>query len=119
MMVRDAPGLAASPGARDNVEVGRIDAENLPDPEQIYLASSISAARRIEDLLNSQGIHYVVQVEELGRTALFGTMRHAAGFYVSTAQASYCRTMLVEAGLSHGIVDDGPAEHEEDRSTDS
>ena len=87
----------------------RIEVEDLREPEQVYLASSLRAARRVEELLDSQGVHYVVQVEELGRTTLFGTMRHAAGFYVSTAQAGYCRTMLAEAGMSHGIVDEGPA----------
>ena len=91
----------------------RIEPDNLREPEQVYLASSLRAARRVEALLDSQGVHYVVQVEELGRTTLFGTMRHAAGFYVSTAQADYCRAMLAEAGMDHGIVDDGPAEHGE------
>ena len=88
--------------------MGRIDADGLHDPEQIYLASSLRAARTVEAVLDARGINYVVQVEELGRTTLFGTMRHAAGFYVSAGQASYCREVLTEAGLTHGIVDDGP-----------
>lgn len=87
----------------------RIEAEALHDPEQIYLASSLRAARKVEAVLDARGVHYVVQVEELGRSTLFGTMRHAAAFYVSTAQAPYCREALAEAGLTHGIVDDGPA----------
>jgi hypothetical protein len=66
----------------------------------------------VEALLDARGINYVVQVEELGRTTLFGTMRHAAGFYVSAGQASYCREVLAEAGLTHGIVDDGPVPQE-------
>lgn len=90
----------------------RIEAEDLQDPEQVYLASSLKAARRVEALLDTHGIHYVVQVEELGRTALFGTMRHAAGFYVSTGQADYCRALLTDAGMPHGIVDEGPAAHD-------
>lgn len=88
--------------------MARIDAEDLRDPEQIYLASSLKAARKVEALLDARAVHYVVQVEELGRTTLFGTMRHAAGFYVTAGQASYCRQILAEEGLTHGIVDEGP-----------
>ena len=83
-----------------------IEPEDLRDPEQIYLSSSLRAARKVEALLDSQGVSYVVQVEQLGRTTLFGTMRHAAGFYVTAGQASYCRSLLAEAGMAHGIVDD-------------
>ena len=84
----------------------RIEPEQLQDPEPIFLASSLGTARRVEALLDSRGVDYVVQVEELGRTTLFGTMRHGAGFYVPAGQASECRTLLAEVGLSHGIVDE-------------
>jgi hypothetical protein len=90
----------------------KIEPEDLRDPEHIYLASSLRAARKVEALLDSQGVSYVVQVEELGRTTLFGTMRHAAGFYVNAGQASYCRLLLEEAGMAHGIVDESPDERE-------
>jgi hypothetical protein len=83
----------------------RIEPEDLRDPEHIYLASSLRAARKVEALLDSLGVSYVVQVEELGRTTLFGTMRHAAGFYVTAGQAESCRSLLAESGMPHGIVD--------------
>ena len=86
----------------------RIEPEELRSPEQIYLSSSLRAARKVETLLESQGVSYVVQVEELGRTTLFGTMRHAAGFYVTVGQAEYCRSLLADAGMAYGIVDEGP-----------
>ena len=54
----------------------------------------------------TRAFDYVVQVEELGRTTLFGTMRHGAGFYVPAGQAWECRTLLAGVGLSHGIVDE-------------
>ena len=92
--------------------MARIDVEQLHDPEQIYLASSLRAARSVETLLDARGVDYVVQVEEIGRSMLFGTMRHAAGFYVSTGQATYCRALLSEAGLTNGIVDEGPVAHD-------
>jgi hypothetical protein len=99
--------------------MGKIDAEGLPAPEQIYLASSLRAARQVESVLDARGVNYVVQVEELGRTALFGTMRHAAAFYVTAGQALYCREALAEAGLVHGIVDEGPVdEHLRDPSAE-
>ena len=86
----------------------RIEPEDLRAPEQIYLSSSLRAARKVEALLESHGVSYVVQVEELGRTTLFGTMRHAAGFYVTAGQAEYCRSLLADAGMAYGIVDEGP-----------
>ena len=86
--------------------MARIEADQLQDPEQIFLASSLGTARKVEALLDSRRVDYVVQVEELGRTTLFGTMRHAVGFYVSGGQASRCRALLADAGLSHGIVEE-------------
>jgi hypothetical protein len=86
--------------------MARIEPEQLRDPEPIYLASSLRIARRVEALLDAHGVDYVVQVEELGRTTLFGTMRHAAGFYVSAGQAPHCRALLADAGLVDGIVEE-------------
>jgi len=86
--------------------MARIEPDQMQDPEPIFLASTLRTARKVEALLDSHCVDYVVQVEELGRTALFGTMRHAAGFYVPAGQASLCRALLSGAGLSHGIVED-------------
>ena len=93
--------------------MARIEAEELQQPEQIYLASSIRIARKVETILDSHGIGYVVQVEDLGRSTLFGTRRHAAGFYVTAEQAALCRSLLADAGLAYGIVDDGRAAQDE------
>jgi hypothetical protein len=86
--------------------MARIDAEELETPEQIYLAASVRIARKVEAMLDAHGIDYVVQVEDLGRSTLFGTRRHAAGFYVTAAQAALCRSLLADAELAHGIVSD-------------
>ena len=86
--------------------MARIEPDQLQDPEPIFLASTLMTARKVEALLDSHGVDYVVQVEELGRTTLFGTMRHAAGFYVLAGQASLCRALLSGAGLSHGILEE-------------
>lgn len=86
----------------------RIEADALSDPEQVYLAASLDDARKVEEVLTSRGVEYATQVESLGRSTLFGSVRHAAGFYVTAAQAEYCRSALAQEGFSHGIVHDEP-----------
>jgi hypothetical protein len=86
--------------------MARIEADALSDPEQVYLAASLREARDVEALLTSSGVNYATQVEVLGRSSLFGSLRHAAGFYVSAAQAEYCRSALVQAGFASGIIQD-------------
>ena len=86
--------------------MARIEPDALPDPEQVYLAPTLGEARRIEALLTARGVDYATQVEVLGRTTLFGSLRHGAGFYVTAAQAEYCRHSLAQAGFSSGIVHD-------------
>ena len=90
--------------------MARVEADALRDPVDIYVASSLGLARAVEELLTSQGIDYVVQVEDLGRTTLFGSQRHAAAFYVAGEQAEACRAMLRAGELAHGVVE------EEDRA---
>ena len=90
----------------------RIEPDALPDPEQVYVAASLAEARRVDVLLTERGVDYATQVEVLGRTSLFGSLRHAACFYVGAGQAKYCRGALAQAGFSRGIVrdPDSPAE---------
>lgn len=84
--------------------MARIEADALPDPEQVYLAASMREARKVEAVLTSRGVDYATAVEALPRSTLFGSIRHAAGFYVTASQADYSRQALVQAGFSHGIV---------------
>ena len=84
----------------------RIEPDALSDPEQVYLAATLAEARRIEALLTARGVDYATQVEVLGRTTLFGSLRHGAAFYVTAAQAEYCRHALAQAGFSSGIIGD-------------
>ncbi len=86
--------------------MGRIEPGALSDPEQVYLAATLREARRIEALLTARGVNYATQVEVLGGSSLFGSLRHGAGFYVTAAQAEYCRDALAQAGFSSGIVHD-------------
>jgi hypothetical protein len=84
---------------------GLIHPEDLHDAEKIYLAASLREARQIEAVLTGHGVEYVVEVEELGRTTLFGSLRHGAGFYVTATQAASCRSLLALAGFTRGLVD--------------
>lgn len=88
--------------------MAHIAPDDLRDPEYIYLARSFGEARDVEALLSARGVDYAVQVETLGRTTLFGSLRHGAAFYVTSAQASYCRSLLLEEGMARGIVDGHP-----------
>ena len=86
--------------------MARIEPDALPDPEQVYLAGTLAEARTIEPLLTARGVDYATQVEVLGRTTLLRSLRHGVGFYVTAAQAEYCRHALAEAGFSSGIIQD-------------
>jgi hypothetical protein len=84
---------------------GLIDPDDLQDAEKIYLAASLREARKVEAVLTGHGVSYAVEVEELGRTTLFGSLRHGAGFYVTASQAASCRSLLLQAGFARGVVD--------------
>lgn len=84
--------------------MARIEPDALRDPEQGYVAGSLGEARKVEAVLTNQGVNYVTQVEVLGRSGLFGSLRHGAGFYVTAGQAEHCRGALAQAGYSRGLV---------------
>ena len=86
--------------------MARIEAEELRDPELIFISGSLRMARRVEDWLTTAGVDYVVQVEPIGRSILFRTLRMGAAFYVTSGQAAYCRHELTAAGLGRGVVDE-------------
>jgi hypothetical protein len=82
----------------------RLELDELPDPEQVFIAGSLRLARRAEEWLTTAGIDYVVEVEPFGRSLLFGTERMGAVFYVTATQAAYCREQLTAAGLGGGVL---------------
>jgi hypothetical protein len=86
--------------------MGRIESEELRDPERIFVARSLRLARRVEEWLTTAGVDYVVQVEPFGRSLLFQTVRNGAAFYVAAGQAEYCRRQLSATGLAAGVVED-------------
>jgi hypothetical protein len=73
----------------------------------IYIAARRSEAKRVEEILSSNGIDYVVDVEPFEATilGLFRTQRDGLGFYVVAAQGDFGRRVLRDAGLLQGLVD--------------
>ena len=85
--------------------MARMEPEEFGDRELVgvFIASTLGEARRAEALLTERGVHYVVEVEPLGRT-VFGSRRNMAAFYVEVSQAEYCGSELVAAGLGLGVL---------------
>ena len=75
------------------------DADELHDPERIYIAITVKEARAVEEWLTAAGIGYAVEVEPYARTTLFGSTRMGAAVYVEAGQAAYCREQLATAGF--------------------
>jgi len=74
---------------------------------RVFLAATVSEARRVEGVLDGHGVDYCVRVEPCGRT-LFGSTRQGAAFFVDEAQAESCDDALARAGLSAGTVRENP-----------
>jgi hypothetical protein len=72
---------------------------------RIFLAPTVSEARRVEAVFDQHGIDYCVRVEPCGRT-LFGSTRMGAAFFVDDTQSDSCEAVLIQAGLGAGIVRD-------------
>jgi hypothetical protein len=83
----------------------RVEPEDLPDAERVFIAGKLREALLVEELLTASGVNYVVQVEPFGTTILF-SQRNGAAFYVASSQAAYCRTHLIASGLGRGVVED-------------
>jgi hypothetical protein len=85
--------------------MGHVDPDTLGEAEIVYLAASLREAQQVEAMLTGHGVNYAVQVESLGRTTLFGTPRQGAGFYVASAQADACRSLLERSGFARVVAD--------------
>ena len=88
-----------------SLPMARIEPDDLPDAERVFLAGSLRVAQRIEEWLTNAGVDYAVQVEPLGRSLFFGSVRMGAAFYVNAGQAAYCRQQLIMAGFDGGVVE--------------
>jgi hypothetical protein len=88
--------------------MARVTFDDLSEKEvsRIYLAGELAEAKRVEALLNSNGIDYAIEVEPYVRFSLFSSQYAGAAFYVLSGQAEFCRRALCEAGLKTGILDE-------------
>jgi hypothetical protein len=85
--------------------MARVEPEQVRDPERIFIARTLRLSLQTEEWLTAAGVDYVVEVEPVGRSLLFGTERMGAVFYVNAGQASYCREQLTAAGFGKGVVE--------------
>jgi hypothetical protein len=79
---------------------------------RIYVARTLAEARQVESVLSTGGFDYVVEVEPF-RTLLLGVLPRqydGAVFYVLSADADACRTLLFEANVRAGLVNDDDSE---------
>lgn len=88
--------------------MARVSFDELLEKEttRIYLAGELAEAKRVEEILNANGINYAVEVEPYVRFSIFSSEYAGAAFYVLSGQAEFCRRALFEAGLKIGILDD-------------
>jgi len=75
---------------------------------RIYLAASWPRRKRVERVLNANGIEYAVEVEPYMRLSVFSfpSEYKGAAFYVLSGQANFCKRVLLEAGLELGIQEE-------------
>lgn len=85
--------------------MARVESDDLHDPEPVFIAGSLRAARNVEEWLTTAGVDYSVEVEPIGRSLLFGSVRMGAAFYVAASQAAYCRQQLTAAGFAQGVIE--------------
>ena len=87
--------------------MARVDLEALEDREleRIFIGARLEEAQRVETVLTEAGVEYVVKVEPFV-AGIFSTFRprNGAVFYVTSAQADYCRSKLIDAGLGRGVI---------------
>jgi hypothetical protein len=83
----------------------RVEPDQVRDPELIFIARSLRLSLRVEEWLTTAGVDYLVEVEPVGRSLLFGSARMGAVFYVNAGQASYCREQLTAAGFGRGVAE--------------
>lgn len=68
------------------------------DLDLVYIAAGVSEAKRIEAILEEQGIEYTVQVEQYRSGVIFASVRAGAFFYVLPEAAGRCREGLKRLG---------------------
>lgn len=79
---------------------------NPAELELLYIASTLAEARRVEDLLQAEGMEYVVEPDRYVSGVLFRSERVGAFFYVARALTGAAGDLLRRHGLKPAA---GPA----------
>lgn len=75
-----------------------------PDLEPIFIAGNVREIQAVEDLLTAEEIEYEVRPEAFGHAIMGGVCYQGLLFLVLGGQAEYCRRLLLERGLTKGLV---------------
>jgi len=85
---------------------------NDAEISRVYLAARLVETKRVEKILDANGIDYAIEVEPYKVVLViigFGEYKGAA-FYVLSGQREFCRRILAEAGLTSGLLKDDEPE---------
>ena len=78
----------------------------------LAVAARTGDADKIEQALNTAGIEYTFELTELVQQSvlgiLFGAVKEGIIFLVPTEHHDFSKTLLIDAGLSHLLVDEQP-----------
>jgi hypothetical protein len=76
----------------------------------LAVAARSDDAEKIEDALNAAGAEYTFEITELLQQSvlgiLFGAVKEGVMFLVPTENYDFCKTLLIDAGLSRLLVDE-------------
>lgn len=79
------------------------------DIEPLCIASRLNEAKKIESVLDKEGIEYTFEIVEYsGRSVLsilFGGVKEGVMFKVLKGQLDFCRELLIKEGLEKSIVE--------------
>ena len=77
--------------------------------EQLCVALKLSEAKKIESVLDREGIEYTFEIVEYsGKSVLsilFGSVKEGIMFKVLKEQYDFCRELLTKEGLEKNIVE--------------
>ncbi len=73
---------------------------------RIFIASSLSEAQGVEEMLTGHGINYAVNIEKYVRLGLFPSEIPGVAFYVLSGQGSFCRDLLRREGFRSGLIEE-------------
>lgn len=79
--------------------------------EPIFIAANLREIDVVEQLLRNESIEYEVRPETFERFAGLGSACYQGLlFEVLPGQAEYCRRLIEDRGLAHGVIREDPRE---------